>query len=123
MKSITLKGSPISTNSCYFHFKPGVRILVAKAKALKEDYMWQAKSQWKGKPIVEDLELKIKLFFNRKGKHDWDNFHKLSMDALTGIVWADDSQIQKATVEKFYDKENPRIEINLSTHDVDNRQQ
>lgn len=44
-------------------------------------------------------------------KSDWDNFHKLSMDALTGIVWADDSQIVEANVRKEYDPKKPRIEI------------
>jgi Holliday junction resolvase RusA-like endonuclease len=35
------------------------------------------------------------------------------MDALTGIVYEDDSQITEAYVVKDYDKENPRIEINI----------
>ncbi len=90
-----------------------MRILSPKARALKEDYGWQAKQQYKGKPIGNELELYIKIYFGTKRKYDWDNFHKLSMDALTGIVWEDDSQIRKATVEKFYDKENPRTEIEL----------
>jgi Holliday junction resolvase RusA-like endonuclease len=111
MLNITLKGNPISTNNCYFHLKPGMRILSSKAKALKEDYMWQAKSQYKNKPLIEELEIDIKIYFGTKRKYDWDNFHKLSMDSLTGIIWEDDSQIQKATVEKFYDKENPRIDL------------
>jgi len=37
------------------------------------------------------------------------------MDALTGIVWEDDSQIVEALVKKRYDKENPRIEIVINT--------
>lgn len=90
-----------------------MRILSPKARALKEDYGWQAKQQYKGIPIGNELELYIKIYFGTKRKYDWDNFHKLSMDALTGIVWEDDSQIRKATVEKLYDKENPRIEIEL----------
>jgi Holliday junction resolvase RusA-like endonuclease len=35
------------------------------------------------------------------------------MDALTGIVWLDDSQIQTAHVSKYYDKDNPRIELTI----------
>jgi len=37
----------------------------------------------------------------------------LSMDALTGVVWEDDSQIQVAHVYKDFDKDNPRIEIEI----------
>jgi Holliday junction resolvase RusA-like endonuclease len=110
---IILKGNPISTNNCYYNIRANMRILSPKARALKEDYGWQAKQQYKGIPIGNELELYIKIYFGTKRKYDWDNFHKLSMDALTGIVWEDDSQIRKATVEKLYDKENPRIEIEL----------
>lgn len=113
MVTIILKGQPISTNNCYFHLKPGVRILTPKSRTLKEDYKWQVKSQYKGKPLTEPLAIGIKIYFKTLRKVDWDNYHKLSVDALTGIVWLDDSQIQKATVEKFYDKINPRIEITI----------
>lgn len=35
------------------------------------------------------------------GKPDWDNFGKV-VDALNGIVWADDGQVVQATVLKYY---------------------
>ena len=40
-----------------------------------------------------------------------DNFNKLSLDALTGIAYLDDSQIAKLTIRRGYDKRYPRIEI------------
>jgi Holliday junction resolvase RusA-like endonuclease len=85
----------------------------AEGRALKEQYHWEAKSQWKGKPLEGDVELTIDLFFGTKRRADWDNFHKLSMDALTGVVYLDDSQVVKATVTKHYDKARPRIEIKI----------
>lgn len=88
----------------------------AEGKSIKEDYGWQTRQQFKGEPLITDLEISIKIYFGTKRKGDWDNFHKLSMDALTGIVWEDDSQIQKATVEKFYSKENPRIELDINLY-------
>jgi len=84
-------------------------------KELKESYGWQAKAQWKGKMLVMPVSVTIALYFGDKRARDIDNYHKLSLDALSGIVYADDSQIQKMTVEKFYDKENPRIEIEVLT--------
>lgn len=80
-------------------------------KHLKNSYGWQAKEQFKGKPLEGELETELKLFFGRKGKHDIDNFNKLIFDALSGIVWVDDSQIKRSITEMGYDKENPRIEI------------
>jgi crossover junction endodeoxyribonuclease RusA len=114
---ITLTGEPQSTNNIYkAHCKFGYPTIymTAAGKTLKEDYQWQAKSQWKA-PIIEkeDVHITIKLFFGRKGKHDIDNYGKLLLDSLTGIVWEDDSQIIKMTVIKWYDKENPRIEVDI----------
>ena len=114
--TIILKGEPISTNSVYkSHSKFGhpVIYMTTKGKSLKESYQWQAKSQWKKGVKKGEVELGIFLYFGTKRKCDWDNFHKLSMDALTNIVWADDSQIQRVVVEKGYDKENPRIELEV----------
>lgn len=113
MKLVTLKGEPISTNNCYYHGPKGLTFIKQKAKALKTDYGWQAKQQWKGKPLTGNIEVIIRLYFGTKRKSDWDNFHKLSMDALTGIVWVDDSQIQRATIEKYYDKGKGRIELEI----------
>lgn len=36
------------------------------------------------------------------GKPDWDNISKCVGDGLNKIVWADDSQIVDARVQKFY---------------------
>jgi Holliday junction resolvase RusA-like endonuclease len=81
------------------------------AKEMKEQYQWEAKSQWKGRVIEGDLEIEVRLFFGDKRRRDWDNWHKISMDALNDIVWLDDSQVKKATVTLHYDKANPRTEI------------
>jgi len=87
--------------------------MTAKSKTLKEDYSWQAKQQYKGKPLEGDLKIIIRLYFGTKRKSDWDNFHKLSMDSLISILWKDDSQIIEAVVNKKYDKASPRIEIEI----------
>lgn len=112
---IILTGVPISTNSAYRHTCVGgfARSYMKKeAVALKESYQWQNKSQWKGKkPLEGSLELDIKVYLPTKRNTDWDNLHKLSMDSMNGIIFVDDKQIQKATVSKHYDKNNPRIII------------
>lgn len=82
-------------------------------KDLKESYQWQAKTQWKDKTLSGAILLEIRLYFGINRKHDIDNYGKILLDSLTGIVWKDDSQITKMTIEKFLDKENPRIEIEV----------
>lgn len=116
---IILKGEPKSTQSIY---KATVRghfpcvYMTKEGKDLKEYYQIQARIQHKADPTPDPVEIEVKLYFGTKRKSDWDNFHKLSMDALTDVVWIDDSQIQKATVYKLYDRDNPRIEIKIDKY-------
>jgi Holliday junction resolvase RusA-like endonuclease len=85
--------------------------MTPEGKALKEQYQWEARSQWKGKPLEGDIEVSITLYFGTKRRADLDNFNKLSLDALTGIAYEDDSQISKLTIARAYDKAFPRIQI------------
>ena len=85
----------------------------AEGKALKESYQWQIKSQWKEELTEKPIEVDIKLFFHDKRKHDVDNYLKILLDSCTGIIWKDDSQIIKMTVEKFYTPMEPRIELTI----------
>jgi Holliday junction resolvase RusA-like endonuclease len=114
---ITLLGEPKSTQHIYGQSCRGgyaVKYMTEEGKSIKEAYQLQARLQYKGKLLTDDIPMiTVGLFFSRKGKRDWDNFHKLSMDALTGIVWEDDSQVQTALVKKAFDKHNPRIEITI----------
>ncbi len=117
MKKITLKGEPKSTSNIYKYACRGnfpTMYMNKVGKDLKESYEKQAKSQWRNDPLEDQVALNIRLYFGTKRRSDWDNFHKLSMDALTGIVLIDDSQIMEARVTKLYDKNDPRIEIEVS---------
>lgn len=110
MQKIILTGNPISTNHIYKSRGKHV-YMTEDGKQLKRDYQILARSQYRGKPLEGDIRVKVNLFFGNKLRRDWDNWHKISMDALTKIVWNDDSQIKEATVIMGYDKGNPRIEI------------
>ena len=113
---IILLGEPKTTNNVWRNSCRGgfsVVYMSPVGKTIKDSYIAQTRSQWQNKPIIGDVELDVKIYFGTKRKCDIDNFHKLSFDAMSGIVYEDDSQIKKMTVEKFYDKENPRIEITV----------
>lgn len=90
--------------------------MTKKGKELKQSYVEQATEQYKKKILSSLLSLEIHLYFGDERVRDWDNFHKISMDSMTGIVWEDDSQIMKSIVEKHKDKENPRIEIYITDY-------
>ena|SRR3990167_9111239 len=115
--NFTLLGEPLSTQSLYgltCRGKFPTRYMTAKGKALKIDYQWQLKSQNKGKKIIKgDVGMEVKLYFGTKRRQDVDNFNKILYDAMTGIVYEDDSQIQCVLTEKKYDKKSPRIELEV----------
>lgn len=114
---ITLLGEPRSTSHIYKSVCMGrfPRVYMSKqGKDLKESYQWQAKSQWHATPLTRGLKLTLRAYFGTKRTQDIDNFNKLVLDALTGIVWEDDSQIQELHIYKDYCKENPRIELEVT---------
>ena len=113
---ITLKGTPQSVNHCYKTMCRGsfpTRYMTPKAKTLKEDYQWQIKQQYKGLIHTNPLKVKMKLYMKTHRKSDIDNFNKITFDSLTGLIWEDDSQIEDLNIQKFVDKENPRIELEI----------
>ena len=87
--------------------------MTAACKDLKEDYQWQIKSQHHGAPLTGALRVSATFYFGTKRKQDIDNFNKLWMDACTGLVWEDDSQVKELRLRKAYDKEHPRIELSV----------
>ncbi|MEO9623821.1 MULTISPECIES: RusA family crossover junction endodeoxyribonuclease [Alphaproteobacteria] len=112
--TITLLGEPRSTSHIYKYtcrsgFAQGY--MSEEGKALKEDYQWQARSQFHGEPLGGPLSVSLTLYHRTKRKADIDNFNKLVLDALTEIVWEDDHQIERLIVERAYDKERPRTEL------------
>lgn len=111
-----LKGNPISTGGIYKTMCRGNfpnTYMTNAGKALKEDYQWQIKSQYRGKPKIGEIDLRVELFFGDNRKRDIDNYNKILLDAFTGILWEDDSQIQSLLIVKNKDIKNPRIEIQL----------
>ena len=125
MSVITLLGEPKSTSHIYLYTCRGKfasMYMSQKGKEIKESYKWQAFNQWKSKPLIGNLKIRVTAYFGTKRKCDIDNFNKLVLDSLTGIVWEDDSQIYEMTITKDYDKDNPRVEIaivQLSTYLLD----
>lgn len=111
-----LKGNPQSTQHIYKMTCRGrfATMYMSKAgKELKESYQWQLKSQYKGKPLTKEIDLRVELFFGDERKRDIDNYNKIFLDSMSGIIFEDDSQIQSLLVVKNKDKANPRIEISI----------
>lgn len=61
--------------------------------------------------IDKNCKVELSLYLDNRRKNDVDNFVKPILDFMSDIVYTDDRLITKLYVEKFYDKENPRIII------------
>lgn len=58
-------------------------------------------------------ELALKREILPTQKPDLDNYIKIILDALNGVIWEDDKQVCILTVAKFF-SDNPRIELQIS---------
>ena len=83
-------------------------------KDVKTSYTKQAREQFTAAPFQGPVDIDVRLYFDSHRKHDIDNYGKLLLDSLTGVLWVDDDQIVAMRIEKFYDKDAPRIEITCS---------
>ncbi len=110
MIRIKLTGTPPSTSQIYFH-KGRIVYMSSQGKSIKEGYQWEMKSQYKGKTLSEPISVVAEFYFKDNLRRDVDNFNKLVLDAGSGLLWKDDSQIQELVIRKFIDKSNPRVEL------------
>ena len=86
-----------------------------KCKTLKSSYQEQVLTQYTGEPLKTPLRAVLGLWHGTRRVTDIDNFNKLVLDALTGLVYEDDSQIVELTITKGYDKERPRVEVKIDS--------
>ena len=106
-----------------------------KVKRYKETLAWHAQDQWMALPATGPIKLQLRFFRpvqkslskteharRLSGAHrpivkpDLDNYIKSTLDALTGVLWADDNAIIKLEAEKFY-SDQPRVEIVMEVED------
>ena len=66
----------------------------------------------KGHSFFEEIAISIKLFFKDKRYGDLDNYTKSILDGLQGVVFENDRQVCRLTVERHQDKEE-RAEVKV----------
>lgn len=63
--------------------------------------------------IFSEIAISVKVFRERRSG-DLDNRLKVLCDAMQGVIYADDKQIVKIAAERFEDKKNPRVEVEIT---------
>lgn len=110
---------PISANRYWISFwAPKVKRVFTgvtkEAHAFKEECGWRAKAAGVREPITGTVELRIALIPKNRVCMDLDNALKVTIDALKGIVYADDSQVRRIVAErKEPDQHGARLEIEI----------
>lgn len=106
---LSLKKTPPSTQHAYINRAVGkgkmIRFLSKEAKEYKQlliDEFLKKYETKEGKSYFGNIPLEVEIHLNFPTAHrkDFDNYHKVSGDALEGYVYDDDSQIVKATIYK-----------------------
>jgi len=110
---------PISANRYWISFwaakaKRVITGVTKEAKAFKDECGWRAKAAGVHTPMEGTIELRIALIPKNKVCMDLDNALKVTIDALKGIVYADDSQVYRIVAErKEADPSGARLEIEI----------
>lgn len=108
--TITLP-TPVSANRYWRNFR-GRMVVSAEAKAYKEQVAWIARAAGV-EMLTGDVSVTMRVYRQAK-RGDLDNSLKVSLDSLIGIAYADDSQIVRIVAERYDDKRNPRVEVEVT---------
>lgn len=127
---IVVDGSPITKSNFKLHNKQGRAILPSNTGKshdryanYEEEISYKAKVQNPNVLLEESLIALLKVFYKSEKRHpDTSNITKSIFDGIekSGII-VNDKQIRKIIIEEFYDKENPRFELELfgeSSYDI-----
>lgn len=86
---------------------------VNSAKTYRDTVFYEAMSKGYRNPTNDPVSLEIK-WYRPMNKGDIDAILKCLLDSLQGVLYFDDSQIYKLSIEKAVDKKNPRVDIRFT---------
>lgn len=78
------------------------------------------RAQWRGPRIPAPVRIHARLYFPDLRVRDAGNYRKFLTDALSGIAYADDSDVWSETwVRAGVDRQNPRVELLVAPGDAE----
>jgi crossover junction endodeoxyribonuclease RusA len=106
---------PPSVNHYRRHTRSGGHYISDKGRAYKNNAALTAREQGM-RPISGPVVVHINAFSPRRAG-DLDNLLKATLDALCGVAYADDSQIEYLSIRRFANSNDPHIEVTAVPHD------
>jgi len=95
----------------YMYLKKSVEKYIA-------DYSVMARSQYRGELLSGRLSVRATITFGTKHRRDIQNCLKVELDALQGVVYVDDSQIEHLEIFKLYDKNKPSLVLEIREYEL-----
>lgn len=109
---IVLKSLPPLLNATYRRGKKS--FYKSDEATVKQDAMrWEMRGKYHGRPLKGLLGAHLGFWWADKRRRDIDSGVKATLDACTGILWEDDSQLVELDITKGIDKKKPRLEIEV----------
>lgn len=110
-----LQSVNVRTNPAGWGKMRGRQFLTRKYRGAMEAARLLVVGQWRGgEPIPGRIAIEMWFHQPDRRRRDCGNYVKLIEDALTGVVYLDDWQIQRQVWEDCgIDRENPRVEIEV----------
>ncbi|MCR4944104.1 MAG: RusA family crossover junction endodeoxyribonuclease [Clostridium sp.] len=119
---VVVGGSPITKSNFKLHNKEGRAILPSNSGNYHDRYAlyeqeiaYTARCQNPDVVLEESLTAILKVYYKSEKRHpDTINITKSIFDGIekSGLI-VNDAQVRNIIVEEFYDKENPRFELEL----------
>ncbi len=119
---VIVLGSPITKSNFKLHNKDGRAILPYntgkshdKYALYEEEIAYHARIQNPDIVFYESLIAVLKVYYKSEKRHpDTANITKSIFDGIekSGLI-VNDAQVRRIVIEEFYDKENPRFELEL----------
>lgn len=93
----------------------GENRLSPKYRTAKQQIAQRAALYWRRPMLDGEVHLLARFYFPDARKRDAGNYRKALTDALTGVIYADDSQLAgEHYLKGAIDRTNPRVEVTLA---------
>lgn len=116
-ESITLTlPYPPAVNNLYFTMQTRerkiIRILTPRGKNFKNEVKKICQVE-RVTPFMGDVKVDLRVYRPRR-IGDLDGTFKIIFDSMKGYAFNDDKQIAEITARRFEDKDDPRVEVEIS---------
>lgn len=110
MISFVVEGDPVPWERAASN---GGRRFTAPRTRAYEQLIADAARRAGATPVACPMRLRLRFFRATAQRCDVDNLAKSIQDALNGVAYQDDSQIEHLDVSKAIDRECPRVEVEV----------